>query len=358
MVHHPSTRPEQPDLHRIYVEVQNRRQFFHRKTFYFLQKQKLAILFGQFLQDLFEEVSRLDSLTGRLRRPVVRNDAVEPGNLLFREIGLVKERPHFLFPQIIPAFVHRNLVEPRGKRGALVESLERDVRLHENLLRDVLYVFSPAEDAAYEGENAMLVAADEFLESRVVPILGLSDEAAVFFRTGAPREWNGDRCCLRCHGFWDVTHAILVTLRFSRRVASLVLQDSVVFATIPAMIIGDRIRLLRETKKLSQGDIEKRTGLLRCYISRVENGHTVPAIETLEKLARAMEVPLYQLFYDGEEPPELPNLPKRKSADDIAWGNSGKDARMLGRFRRLLSRIDDGDRRLLMYMAQKMAHRP
>jgi len=114
---------------------------------------------------------------------------------------------------------------------------------------------------------------------------------------------------------------------------------------------------LRETKKLSQGDIEKRTGLLRCYISRVENGHTVPAIETLEKLARAMEVPLYQLFYDGEEPPELPNLPKRKSADDIAWGSTGKEARVLSRFRRLLSRIDEGDRRLLLYMAQKMAGR-
>ena len=84
------------------------------------------------------------------------------------------------------------------------------------------------------------------------------------------------------------------------------LREPLVHVTIPAMIIGDRIRLLRETKKLSQGDIEKRTGLLRCYISRVENGHTVPAIETLEKLARAMEVPLYQLFYDGEEPPELP----------------------------------------------------
>ncbi len=87
------------------------------------------------------------------------------------------------------------------------------------------------------------------------------------------------------------------------------------------MIIGDRLRALREEKKLSQGDIEKRTGLLRCYISRVENGHTVPAIETLEKLARALEVPLYQLFYDGEEPPQLPNLPKRKSGDDIAWGS-------------------------------------
>jgi transcriptional regulator with XRE-family HTH domain len=123
------------------------------------------------------------------------------------------------------------------------------------------------------------------------------------------------------------------------------------------MIIGDRLRALREEKKFSQGDIEKRTGLLRCYISRVENGHTVPAIETLEKMARALEVPLYQLFYDGEEPPELPNLPKRKSADDIAWGSSGKEARLLNKFRRLMGRIEDGDRRLLLYMAQKMANR-
>lgn len=123
------------------------------------------------------------------------------------------------------------------------------------------------------------------------------------------------------------------------------------------MIIGERLRTLREVKKLSQGDIEKRTGLLRCYISRVENGHTVPAIETLEKMARALEVPLYQLFYDGEEPPELPNLPKRKTADDIVWGHSGKQARFLNRLRRLLGRIDEGDRRLLLYMAQKMANR-
>ncbi len=123
------------------------------------------------------------------------------------------------------------------------------------------------------------------------------------------------------------------------------------------MIIGDRLRALREEKKLSQGDIEKRTGLLRCYISRVENGHTVPAIETLEKLARALECPLYQLFYDGEEPPQLPNLPKRKSSDDIAWGSAGKEARYLNKLRRLLSKADDEDRKLLLYMAQKMANR-
>ncbi|HUJ41867.1 MAG TPA: helix-turn-helix transcriptional regulator [Candidatus Acidoferrales bacterium] len=123
------------------------------------------------------------------------------------------------------------------------------------------------------------------------------------------------------------------------------------------MIIGDRIRSLREDKKLSQGDIEKRTGLLRCYISRVENGHTVPALDTIEKIARALEVPLYQMFYDGEQPPVLPKLPRRRSGDDIVWGTAGKDARTLTRFRRLLGKIDDKDRKLLFFMAQKLARR-
>jgi len=120
------------------------------------------------------------------------------------------------------------------------------------------------------------------------------------------------------------------------------------------MIISDRLRELREEKKLSQGDIEKRTGLLRCYISRVENGHTVPAIETLEKLARALEVPLYQLFYDGEEPPKLPNLLKRKTSDDIVWGSKGRQASYLHQLTRCLSKVSEADRKLLMAMAQKM----
>lgn len=123
------------------------------------------------------------------------------------------------------------------------------------------------------------------------------------------------------------------------------------------MFIGERIRALRETKKLSQGDIEQRCGLLRSYLSRVENGHTVPSVETLEKLARALEVPIYQLFYSGEEPPKLPNLPKRKTASEIAWGSSKKEARFLDQFRRLLARIDEADRRLLLYVAHRMANR-
>jgi transcriptional regulator with XRE-family HTH domain len=121
------------------------------------------------------------------------------------------------------------------------------------------------------------------------------------------------------------------------------------------MIISERLRELREEKKLSQGDIEERTGLFRCYVSRVENGHTVPSIETLEKFARALEVPMYQLFYDGENPPELPKPIKK--TDETLWGNSGKDERLVKKLRRLLGKSNDESRKLIMHMAQKMAHR-
>jgi transcriptional regulator with XRE-family HTH domain len=123
------------------------------------------------------------------------------------------------------------------------------------------------------------------------------------------------------------------------------------------MVLSERLRSLRQEKNLSQGDIEKRTGLLRFYLSRVENGHTTPSIQTLEKLARALEVPLYEIFYDGKEPPALPGTSKRKARFISAWGSSGKEARTLDQFRRLLKRMKPGDREVLLSAAQEMAAR-
>jgi transcriptional regulator with XRE-family HTH domain len=119
------------------------------------------------------------------------------------------------------------------------------------------------------------------------------------------------------------------------------------------MLIGERLRALREKLNLSQGDIETRTGLLRCYISRVENGHTVPAVETLEKLARALEIPLYQFLYDGDEPPPLP----RNGIADRQWGASGRPARYLARLCTALARMRPDDRTLLLCVTQRMANR-
>jgi transcriptional regulator with XRE-family HTH domain len=123
------------------------------------------------------------------------------------------------------------------------------------------------------------------------------------------------------------------------------------------MVISERLRAIREQKELSQGDIEQRTGLKRCYVSRVENGHTVPSIETLEKMARALEIPMYQLFYDGEAPPEPPSLAAGLSADGDVWGSSGEPARFFQRLRQLLSRLSPGDRKLIMHMTFQMVRK-
>lgn len=116
------------------------------------------------------------------------------------------------------------------------------------------------------------------------------------------------------------------------------------------MDIGRTIKMFREHKKLSQGDIEKRTGLLRCYVSRVENGHTVPAIETIEKMARALDTPMYQLFIGAQESPTFGkaegNGPARR-----------KSGRQISRFASLLAQMKKRDRELLLTLGSAMAAR-
>ena len=127
-------------------------------------------------------------------------------------------------------------------------------------------------------------------------------------------------------------------------------RAGIVYRRAQDMLIGARLRALRKQKNLSQDEIGKRIGLLRFYVSRVENNHTVPSIDTLEKIARALDVPIYVLFYNGEEPPK--GIAKMDS--DKGWGNSGEDAVTLRKFRRLLSRMNPTDRRLLVAMAMRM----
>jgi transcriptional regulator with XRE-family HTH domain len=125
------------------------------------------------------------------------------------------------------------------------------------------------------------------------------------------------------------------------------------------MFIGTRLRQLREQKQLSQGDIEERTGLLRCYVSRVENGHTVPSLETLERFAGVLEVPLYQLFFSGDEAPPTPNLTPRKTLEELTGENGDKnvDAQFLLKLRNLLNRLAEPDRDVILSLAKRLAMR-
>jgi transcriptional regulator with XRE-family HTH domain len=109
------------------------------------------------------------------------------------------------------------------------------------------------------------------------------------------------------------------------------------------MNIGDTIRNHRLRKGMSQGDIEKKTGLLRCYLSRVENGHTIPSLDTLSKIASAMEMPLGHFFTEtvtnGKALPPL-------TEDEV---------RFLTQIRRYTSSLNDTDRKLVVAMVKKMA---
>jgi transcriptional regulator with XRE-family HTH domain len=119
------------------------------------------------------------------------------------------------------------------------------------------------------------------------------------------------------------------------------------------MIIGERIRALREEKKLTRGDLQERTGLQRTYIWRVENGYTVPAIETLEKFARGLRVPIYRLFWEGKGRPPLVRI----DGDAGLWGAEGEAKKELRRFVRCLGQMEESERSLLMYLAEEMARR-
>lgn len=125
------------------------------------------------------------------------------------------------------------------------------------------------------------------------------------------------------------------------------------------MTIGTRIRELRAQKGLSQGDVEKATGLLRCYTSRVENGHTVPSLETLERFAAALDVPLYHLFLT-EEGTALPSvLTAGQSLEEAAQlpGPEGSQAKFLLKLRGYVEQIRESDREVLLSLAKKLAAR-
>ena len=110
------------------------------------------------------------------------------------------------------------------------------------------------------------------------------------------------------------------------------------------MKIGTAIRTYRLQKGLSQGDIEKKTGLLRCYLSRVENGHTVPSLDTLSKIAIALDLPIAQFFADD-------SLGHQINAQHI----SDEELRFLNQIRRYSTNLTENDRKLLLTMIKKFA---
>jgi len=121
------------------------------------------------------------------------------------------------------------------------------------------------------------------------------------------------------------------------------------------MLIGQKLKALREAKNMSQLEVSQATGLVQPYLSRVENGHTVPGVETLEKWATALKMPVYQILYDGEEPPKPLRIASNHKSD--LWGDSGRDSHNLKRLQQFLAKMSAREREMLMSLAVRMASR-
>ena len=111
------------------------------------------------------------------------------------------------------------------------------------------------------------------------------------------------------------------------------------------MNLGVSIRRIRQEKGLSQGEMQKRTGILRSYLSRVENGHTVPSLATLQRLASAMGVSLADFFAaEGEGASATAPIP------------SDTASQYLGELKNYLPQLSTQQRQELLEMVKEMAH--
>ena len=159
--------------------------------------------------------------------------------------------------------------------------------------------------------------------------------------------------CLRLDPFPRVTfwlppppHSLLLPLLLATKLPFRL--EKTVPKEKPQVNIGEVIKTYRSQRGLSQGDIERRTGLLRCYLSRVENGHTVPSLETLAKIAEAMEISLAD-FFPGTE------TPRDKETQKMLGELSQDEIRFLAEIKKYSTTLSEGDKRLVLAMIRKMA---
>jgi transcriptional regulator with XRE-family HTH domain len=189
------------------------------------------------------------------------------------------------------------------------------------------------------GEDPEKIAKEIWSRSKLAVRQGIQADAALLIRCidiFHHARWLADFCVARMC-------ADLAQISYLPEDTDLVTMTHPVM--LPTMNIGETIRNYRLQKGMSQGDIEKRTGLLRCYLSRVENGHTIPSLDTLSKIAGAMELPLSQFFAEPGHSNGSKGLPQL--SDD--------EVRFLSQIRRYSTSLNDSDRKLVLAMVKKMA---
>ena len=108
--------------------------------------------------------------------------------------------------------------------------------------------------------------------------------------------------------------------------------------------LGSRIRALRQARHLTLRDVAERSGVTESFLSQVERDVTSPSIATVQRIARALDLSIAQLFV---EQPELGRVVRREARRRVEYpGLQAVDefltANDAGRLQVILSTIEAG----------------
>src|SRR6266403_65579 len=212
---HPTPRPEESNLDRVPIQTQNFSNLLDGKPFHFFQYQHQPVPLIQSFQQALHVLPGFEPLADIRPRVLFVPGCDHLPGLFLAQIGLVHQGPHFLLPQQVPTFIHRDLIQPGAECRSLVKFLQREIRFNENLLRDIFHVLAPSQYSSCYGKHPVLVPPDKLLKRFLVLSLRLSNQFAV--RRCADRLGSMPPCGSRSRGrverlhFWDACHRDLVT---------------------------------------------------------------------------------------------------------------------------------------------------
>ena len=115
-------------------------------------------------------------------------------------------------------------------------------------------------------------------------------------------------------------------------------MNTVLDKIIDYAALGNRIRLARKTKGLSQEKLSEICSVSAAHIGHIERGTRIPSLETLFKISKELNVSMDYLFFDSQD--DVNSVFKSISAQ-LCGKDEAKIKIYLSAVKALADKIDD-----------------
>jgi transcriptional regulator with XRE-family HTH domain len=101
-------------------------------------------------------------------------------------------------------------------------------------------------------------------------------------------------------------------------------MSETIVAVEPQTDVGERVRAIRQLRRLTLRDVSERTGLSESFLSQAERGRTSASIVSLQRIAEALGVAVSDFF--SPDTTHRPLVLRRDARQFVAWGKLGRKA--------------------------------